>query len=102
MIYNGNMSSDVSFSLDPGGGKAILESMAAPVVKRSAEAIAARARGVAGSISSDPPIIEVSSSVGTIRRGTRAISKVSAVGKNARQNYVGHMALVKSKDAGRV
>ena len=96
------MSKDVTFQLDPGGGRSILESMAAPIVRQSAEAIADRARAMASSISSNPPSVSVSSTVGIIKRGSRAISTVSAVGSNARQNYVGHTAIAKAKDAGRV
>lgn len=96
------MSKDVSFQLDVAGGQEVLEKMAAPAVKQAAEAIATRARSMASSMSSDPPEITVSTTVGTIRRGTRAIATVRAVGNNNRQNYVGHMALAKSKDAGRV
>lgn len=96
------MAKDVSFQLDPRGGKQILERMVAPTITTSAQAIANRARGMAGSISSDPPTITVTSTVGTIKRGTRAISTIRAEGNNARDNYIGHIALAKSKDAGRV
>ncbi len=96
------MSKDVSFSLDPSGGRQILESMAAPIVKQSGEAIASRARAMAGSMSSNPPEITVSTKVGTIRRGTRAIATVSARGDNEHANYIGFQALARSKDAGRV
>lgn len=102
MRYNRGMSKDVSFYLDPSGGKDILEKMAAGVVKQSATAIAGRARSMAASISSKPPSITVESTVGTIRRGTRAISTVRSTGPNARANYVGYTALTKAKDAGRV
>lgn len=102
MIYTNNMSKDVSFSLDPQGGKQILESMAMPTVKRSAEAIAARARGMAGSMSSDPPEITVTAAVGTIKRGTRAIATIRSTGSDPHENYIGYMALTKSRDAGRV
>lgn len=96
------MAKDVSFQLDTKGGEAILQKMAAPVVKRSADAIAARAKSMAASISSNPPEITVTQQVGIIRRGTRAIATVRANGQDARQNYVGHVALSKAKDAGRV
>lgn len=95
------MSKDVSFSLDPSGGKQILESMVAPTVSAKANAIASRARGIAGSMSSDPPEISVTTAVGTIKRGTRAIATIRAVGSDAHENYIGHLALAKSKDAGR-
>lgn len=102
VAYTNDMSKDVSFSLDPAGGKEILESMVAPVIKQSADAIAGRARSMASSISSDPPEITVTSAVGTIRRGTRAISTIKASGNDAHSNYIGHMALAKAQDAGRV
>lgn len=96
------MSKDVTFQLDPAGGQEILQRMVAPTIKKSADAIAARANSMASSLSSEPPNITVTESVGTIRRGVRAIATVRAEGKNAHQNYVGHQAIVKSKDAGRV
>lgn len=95
------MSKDVSFSLDLIAGRQILTEMVAPTLKQKAELIAGRARSVAGSISSDPPIITVTESVGVVKRGTRAIATVTAVGNDAHQNYIGHVALAKAKDAGR-
>lgn len=78
--------------------------MVAPVIKQSAEAIAARARSMAGSMSSNPPEITVTTSVGVNKggRGRRAIATVTATGNDAHQNYIGHVALAKAKDAGRV
>lgn len=102
MSYTISMSKDVSFALDPTGGEEILQRMAMPVVKQSAEAIAARATSIAGSMSSKPPAITVSAKVGTIRRGVRAIATVQAEGDDARSNYIGWYALSRSKDAGRV
>lgn len=97
------MSKDVSFSLDIGGGQQILTQMVAPVIKQSAEAIAARARSMAGSISSDPPEITVTTTTQASKRGgSRAVGLVTAKGKDAHQNYVGAVALAKAKDAGRV
>lgn len=96
------MSKDVSFSLDASGGADILQNMAMPIVKRSADAIAARARSMASSISDNPPDISVTSQVGTIRRGVRAIATVKAEGSDPHQNYIGHVALIKAKDAGRI
>lgn len=95
------MAKDVSFSLDPKGGEAILQSMMMPTVKQRAEAIAARARSMTGSMTSNPPVISVSTRLGTIKRGVRAIATVSAQGDDAHANYVGHVALAKAKDAGR-
>lgn len=102
MRYTNGMSRDVSFSLDTEAASVILTDMVAPLIKQSGEAIAARARSMAGSISSDPPEITVTTSVGTVKRGRRAIATIRAVGKDAHSNYVGHLALAKAKDAGRV
>ena len=96
------MSQDVSFSLDMKGGEDILQSMAMPIVKQSADAIATRARSMAASLSTNPPDITVETQVGTIRRGVRAIGTVRASGVDAPANYVGHQALTTAKDAGRV
>lgn len=97
------MAKDVSFSLDPKGGQDVLTQMAMPVIKRSAEAIAARAAGMAGGMSSDPPDISVTTQFGTIKRGTRAIATVKAESTgDAHKDYIGHVALSKAKDAGRV
>lgn len=96
------MSSDVSFSLDAQAASIILTEMVAPLIKQSGEAIAARAQSMASSMSSDPPSITVTTSVGTVKRGRRAIATITAHGKNAHQNYIGHLALVKARDAGRV
>ena len=96
------MSKDVTFALDPTGGEEILQRMSMATVKQSAEAIASRARGMAGTLSSNPPAITVETKVGTIKRGVRAIATIKAEGNDARQNYVGWVALSKSKDAGRV
>ncbi len=93
---------DVSFALDTKEGSRILQEMAMPVVKKSAEAISSRANGIASSISSQAPSFEVTTKVGTIRRGTRAIATVKSNGRNARQNYVAHVALSKAKDAGKL
>lgn len=96
------MSKDVTFQLDTDAAAVILTEMVAPLIKKSGEAIASRATAMAGSISSDPPPITVTTTVGTIKRGRRAIATVTAHGKNPHQKYVGVMALKKSLDAGRV
>lgn len=96
------MSKDVSFSLDTTAAAVILTDMVAPVIKQSGEAIAQRARSMAGSMSSDPPEISMRMSVGTVKRGRRAIATITATGKDAHENYIGHVALSKAKDAGRV
>jgi hypothetical protein len=96
------MSKDVSFSLDQVAASVILTEMVAPVLKQSAEAIASRARSMAGSMTSNPPEITVTESVGVIKRGRRAIATITAVGDDAHANYIGHQVLAKAKDAGRV
>lgn len=103
MSYTISMSADVSFQLDPKGGQDVLTQMAMPVVKQAAEAIAARANGMASSMSSDPPEITVSTKFGTIKRGVRAIATIKADGGgDTHKGYIGTTALAKSKDAGRV
>lgn len=98
------MSRDVSFSLDTDAAAEILTIMVAPVIKQSAEAIAARGRAMAGSMSSEPPEITVTTTVGVNKggKGRRAIATITATGKDAHSNYIGHLALAKAKDAGRV
>ena len=98
------MSSDVTFSLDTDAAAEILTTMVAPVIKQSAEAIAARARAMAGSMSSNPPEITVTQAVGVNKggRGQRSIATITATGKDAHANYIGQQALSKAKDAGRV
>jgi hypothetical protein len=95
------MSKDVSFAMDTKGGEEILQSMMMPTVKAKADAIAARATSMAGSMSKEPPTISVTAKVGTIKRGVRAIATISAEGRNAHQNYIGHYVLARAKDAGR-
>lgn len=95
------MSKDVSFFLDTLAAQEILTKMAMPVVKQKAEAIAARAISMAGSMSKNPPNITVTNRVGTVKRGVRAIATITAEGENAHQNYIGHYVLARAKDAGR-
>lgn len=101
MRYTKDMSRDVSFFLDQEAASVILTSMVAPVLKQKAEAIAARARTMAGSISTDPPNISVTESVGVVKKGRRAIATITAQGNDAHSNYIGYVALSKAKDAGR-
>lgn len=102
MRYTIGMSKDVTFSLDIQAAESILTDMVMPIIKQSGEAIAARARSMASSISSDPPEITLNTAVGTVKRGQRAIATIRATGKDAHQNYIGHLVLAKAKDAGRV
>lgn len=101
------MSRNVRFSMNTGvgGGQDIIREMAAPLVKAQAEAIASRASGIAGKMTSNPPTFAVKTYTGLPNRrgGTRAVAEV--YGENVltdHQNYVGFMACQKSKDAGRL
>lgn len=97
------MAKDVTFSLDTAAGEEILTAMAMPIIKQSAEAIAARAQGMASSMSSDPPNIGVTTRFGTIKRGTRAIARIEVdADGDAHKQYIGVTALTKARDAGRV
>lgn len=97
------MAKDITFSLDiTGAGEQILQSMAAVPAKQAASAISARATSMAASIDKDPPSFTVFSSVGTIRRGKRAIATIVANTNDARQRFVAREALLKAKDAGRL
>lgn len=95
------MSKDVSFAMDTKGGEEILQSMMMPTVKMKADAIAARATSMAGSMSKRPPNITVTTKIGTIKRGVRAIATISAEGRDKHQTYIGHYVLARAKDAGR-
>lgn len=96
------MAKKVSFSLDTqAAGDLILQRMVMPTIRQRGNAVAARARSMANSISSNPPTISASTSVGTIKRGSRVISTIKAEGTNPHENYIGHIALAKAKDAGR-
>lgn len=96
------MSRDESFVLDIQAASSILTDMVAPLIKQSGESITNRARSMASSMTSDPPNISVTHTVGTIRKGRRAIATIKSSGKDAHANYIGYMALRKSMDAGRV
>jgi len=102
--YTRGMSKDVTFSLDQAAASVILTTMVAPTLKMAAEAMASRARSMAGSMTSDPPTITVSESVGVNvgGRGRRAIATIRSSGNDAHANYIGAQALSKAKDAGRV
>ena len=102
MRYTNGMDKEITFQLDIQAAEKILTDIAMPTIQRSGAAIAARAESMAGSLSSKPISISVSSTVGTIRRGRRAIATVSAQGVDAHGNYVGAQALAKAKDAGRI
>lgn len=96
------MAKDISFVLDTAAAEELLTDMSLPTAKQAAEAVAARARGMASQMSSDPPEITVSTEIGVIKRGQRAIATVKAEGIDAHQVYIGFMAISKSKDAGKV
>lgn len=94
---------DATFQLDiTAAGMEILQGLALPLVKQSGEAIAARARSIAGEMSSEAIGFDTDTKVGTITNGQRAIATVAASGLNDHQAYIAHMALLKSKDAGQV
>lgn len=99
---NGMGSNDMTFQLDTDAAQSILTDLAMPLVEQAANAIQGRAESMASSMSTHPPSFSVSTKVGTIRRGTRAIATVTANGLDAHAAYIGYMALTKSKDAGRV
>lgn len=102
------MSRDVSFSMNTGagGGKDIIQNMAMPLVKKSAEAIADRATRVSGGITSRPVHFKVETYIGLPNRrgGQRAVAEVVADGAiiSEHQDYSAYAAVQKSKDAGRV
>lgn len=101
------MSRDVSFSMNTGagGGQDIIQQMAMPLVKKSAEAIASRATGISSSITSQPVSFKVNTYIGLPNRrgGKRAVAEVVADGVvTEHQRYRGFTAVQKSKDAGRV
>ena len=92
----------VTFQLDIDAAAVIIGAMSMPLIRQSGNAIGARAQSMAGSISTNPPEITVTTAIGTIKRGQRAIATVSAHSEDAHQNYIGNTALRKAKDAGRV
>lgn len=96
------MGRDVSFQLDPAGGADILQNMIKPTIDQAGQAIADRARAMAKSQTSDVPTITVTTKVGIIKRGERAIATIKADGSSAHSNYIGHMAITKARDAGRL
>lgn len=96
------MANDITFVLDTKEAEQLLTTMSLPLARSSAEAMAGRARSMVSSMSSEPIEITVESAIGTIKRGSRAVATIRAIGQNAHQNYIGHVALAKSKDAGKI
>ena len=100
------MSVKVKFSMNTGvgGGQDIIRQMAAPLVERSAEAIASRANSIASKVSSNPPEFKVDEYIGLPNRrgGKRAVATVYGDETTEHQHYIGFMAAQKSKDAGKV
>lgn len=90
------MSKNATFQLDLTGGAVVLQQMAMKQVQASARSIASRAQSISG------VEMSVTSGVGMIKRGDRAIATVSANGKNAHETYKATTALMKSTDAGKV
>lgn len=98
------MAKDTTFQLDTtAAGQEILQKMAAELVRSSGQAIMDRANNMATSQSSEVGGFRLSTKVGTIKRGVRAIATVTANDTgNAHASYIARMALLKAKDAGRV
>lgn len=96
------MSKEVTFQLDISAASTILTEMAMPTIKRSGEAIAARAQGMINATSSKAPEFATKTRVGIIKRGNRAIATVSAPTSDEHEKYIANAALSKSIDAGRV
>lgn len=98
------MSTNTSFQLDiTDAGLVILQDMAADIVEQSGNAIMQRANNMANSLSTNAPGFTSSNRVGTIKRGTRAITTITANDTgDPHQAYIARMALVKAIDAGRV
>lgn len=96
------MAKKITFQLDLSGGADVLQNMAMSQINQSAQAVGSRAQSMANSISSQAPTINVSTQVGVIKTGQRAIGTISANPANARQRYVAIEALKKSLDAGKV
>lgn len=96
------MAKDTTFVLDiTAAGETILQQLAAPLVKSSAEAIASRAGSMARKVSKESYAFEVTSAVGTIVKGKRAIATVTTSTDNPHQEYVARSVLAKARDAGR-
>jgi hypothetical protein len=97
------MSKDVAFVLDiDAAGLEILQQMAQPTIKKSGQAILFRAASMASSMTSNPPTFSIEDKIGIIKKGTRAITTVSAPFEDNREEYIAHVALAKAKDAGRI
>lgn len=98
------MAKDTTFQLNiTSAGQVILQTMAADIVRRSAAAIMGRAENMAASQSPDAPGYELHTSIGTIKRGRRAIATVKANNADSAHGaYIARLALIKAKDAGRV
>lgn len=91
------------FWLDISGGAVILQQMAIPVIKQSAEAIAKRAMGLRGN-KSTTLIVEMSTGSPNKRGGVRAVASVVDASKYATDHYryETKKAVQKSIDAGRL
>ena len=96
------MTKTFTFQLDLHGGADLLQLMAMKQVKKSTEAIAARANGMTTSMSSNPPKIETNTEVGMIKKGDRAIGTIYANVENKHEHFVAAEAILKSIDAGKV
>lgn len=98
------MANKVTFALDiDAAGQVILQDMVKPIISKSGDAIKARAQSMAQSLSSNPNIdFKSRTTVGTIRKGTRVFTTISADYSDKRSEYIARQALAKAKDAGRL
>lgn len=81
----------------------MLQGMVRPIIQKSGEAIVARAAGMASSMSDKAsPNFSAQTTVGTIKRGRRVITTISADYSNSREEYIARQALAKARDAGRL
>ena len=92
----------VTLQLDTDAAAVIIGQMSMPLITQSARAMGARAQSMAGSVSRRPPEFRVTTAIGTIKRGRRAIGTIQANYDNARESYIAHTTLRKAKDAGRI
>lgn len=102
------MSKDVSFSMNTGagGGKDIIQDMAAPMIQRAAESICDRANKISQSMRMTPQTFEIDGAyIGLKNRygGMRAYYEVKATKKNGGEAYYHDVqTLHAAVDAGRL
>lgn len=96
------MAKKTGFYLDTDAAAVIITDMMMPLVRQSTDAIGYRAAAMVASQSDDAPTFTISTRVGTIRNGRRAIGTITAPVNSPREGYLARLALAKSRDAGRV